>query len=113
MKYEFLTRRVSLLIYADDDDINYKSSCQININGNHATIDTLNGRGFYKFIEAEGIKPFKSLGLTELTACMTVAHYELLKSKAPDNLNVELLNDSYTVNGYKLVWIKLTEKKPE
>lgn len=115
MKYKFLTRRVTLLVFSDHDPINYSACCQININGTHGTIDSLVGKDFYEFLHEHSYKPFADLGITEVCAAMTPAHLRLLKMylKDIDTIcidHVEMPTESS--NPVKLCWVKMTQKKP-
>lgn len=107
MKYKLIPRRVSLLMYDDDDSINYTSSCQININGTKGTIDTVNGKGFFKFMAQNAIKVFKEeLGLTEVGAA--VAEPMLRKIKNIPGISVLVDKELTNVDGIPLYWIKIT-----
>ena len=110
MKYKFLTRRVSMLVFDDNDPVNYVASCQININGNDGTIDTLNGKDFYKCLRQYGVKPFKELGLDEVRACVTPAHLRIIKANLSDAMNINTLGEFTSAEGIELVWISFTEK---
>ena len=115
MKYKYLTRRVTLLIFNDHDPINYSACCQININGNRGTIDSLVGKAFYEFLHEYGYIPFKELGLVEVCAAMTPAHLRLLKMYLKDIETVcidhidEPEPDGSTL---RLCWVRMVEKKP-
>lgn len=115
MKYKVLTRRVTLLIFNDNDSVNYTASCQININGVHGTIDTLIGSDFYKFLEKYGYQPFKDLGLIEVSAAVTAAHLRLLRTRLKD-INTIIITDIEEPEkvgpNLKLHWIRMTEKSP-
>lgn len=108
MHYELFPRRVSLLIYQDIGNANYIASCQININNGYGTIDTLNGRDFYKFLAEKGLEPFLKLGLKEVRAALAPAHFRLLKRVLKDKVNIEEM-DKYTHEGIELVWVKISE----
>ena len=115
MKYKTLIRRVTLLVFNDHDSVNYTASCQININGVHGTIDTLIGSDFYKFLEKYGYKPFKDLGLQEVSAAVTAAHLRLLRIKLKDVNTVVItgIEEPEEVGpNLKLYWIRMTEKSP-
>lgn len=110
MKYKVLPRRVTLLVYPEFDNVNYTASCQININGVHGTIDSLSGKDFYKFLLIHGYKPFKDLGLVEVSASISPAHLRLLKTKLKDTIKIlELGEPEEVAPGIKLCWIKMTE----
>ena len=114
MQYKFLTRRVTLLIFSDNDNVNYTAACQININGIHGTIDTLVGGDFYKMLSQYGYQPFKDLGLVEVSAAVTPAHLRLLRRQL-QNINIKITEteeprtDNNTIT---LHWIRMTEKSP-
>ena len=108
MHYELFPRRVSLLVYEDIGDVNYTASCQININNGYGTIDTLNGKDFYKFLAEKGLEPFLKLGLKEVRAALAPAHFRLLKRVLKGKINIEEM-DKYTHEGIELVWVKMTE----
>lgn len=111
MKYKFLTRRVTLLIFDDVDSVNYTAACQININGRHGTIDTLVGKGFYNFLAEYGYAPFKELGLVEVSAAMTPAHYRLLshKLKGIKSIKITEVAEPDPSGDISLFWIRMTE----
>ena len=108
-------RRVTLLIFDGNSEVNYSAACQININGSHATIDTLLGKDFYKFLLEYGYAPFKKLGLVEVRAAVTPAHLRLLKQKLKDIDTVvitDIEEEECIGPDLKLHWISMTEKKP-
>lgn len=109
MKYEILTRRVTLLIYGKDSN-NYSSTCQININGNRGTIDTLVGGDLYKFLQINGFDVFKNLGLTEVYACMTPSHIRLLKRYLNKILDIDVSSNIFKNGLVDVQWVKMTEK---
>lgn len=115
MKYKTLIRRVTLLVFNDNDSVNYTASCQININGVHGTIDTLIGGDFYNFLAEYGYQPFKDLGLVEVSAAVTKPHLRLLKAKLK-NINtvvITKIGEPEEVGpNLKLYWIRMTEKSP-
>ena len=115
MKYKTLIRRVTLLVFNDHDSVNYTASCQININGVHGTIDTLIGNNFYKFLAEYGYKPFRDLGLIEVSAAVTESHLRLLKTKLK-NVNIVVITEIEEPEevgpNLKLHWIRMTEKSP-
>jgi hypothetical protein len=114
MRYEILPRRYTLLIYDDNtpDTVNYSASCQINVNGNRGTIDTLNGKDFYKFLSIHGIEPFEKLGLEEIGAVLTIPHLRLLKKCLPKNVKLEEVGGTFSVGeANDLVWVRLTKEK--
>lgn len=115
MKYKVLTRRVSLLVFKDSDPTNYSAACQININGKHGTIDTLIGKDFYELLHEHGYKPFKDLGLIEVSAAMTPAHLRLLRMYLKDINSIVITEveepEEFGPN-LKLVWVRMTEKSP-
>lgn len=108
MKYKLLPRRVSLLVYDDNDELNYIASCQINITGNRGTIDTLNGKGFYKFLAEKGIQLFIDLELEEIQAAVSPAHLRLMK-RSLKNQPIVITEEGGMFNP-PLVWIKITKK---
>lgn len=113
MKYKVLTRRVTLLIFGKDP-VNYSAACQININGRHGTIDTLIGSDFYEFLSEYGYKPFKDLGLVEVSAAVTEAHLRLLRRRLKD-IDIEITHTEEPEEvgpNLKLCWVRMTEKKP-
>lgn len=114
MKYKTLTRRVTLLVFNDNDSVNYTAACQININGTHGTIDTLLGSDFYKFLHKYGWGPFGDLGLKEVSAGVTVSHLKLLKRYLKHiNVNIVEENTSEKIDHeLSLHWIRMTEKSP-
>lgn len=95
MKYKLLTRRVTLVIYSDHDEVNYVASCQININGNKCFIDTVNGEEFYRFFIENGLAPFKELGLIEISGFVSASHYRLLKKIFPD---IKTNDDTHSID---------------
>lgn len=109
MRYELVPRRVTLLMYSDDDvsNINYSSSCQININGTKGTIDTVNGKDFFKFmnIHAKEVLVDK-LGLTEVGAA--VGEPMLRKIQKIPGITVTVSPEMTNVNGIELYWINIT-----
>ncbi len=111
MKYKFLQRRVTLLIFDDNDPVNYTASCQININGRHGTIDSLVGSGFYAWLSEYGWKPFADLGLIEVSAAMTPAHYRLLRSKLAGIKTIKIaeITEPDENGDIKLYWIRMTK----
>ena len=110
MHYKILVRRVTLLVYPEGDNINYSASCQVNINGVHGTIDSLSGKDFYKFLMINGYKPFKDLGLKDVSASITPAHLRLLQSKLKDSIKIiELGSPEEVAPGLELCWIKMIE----
>ena len=115
MNYKILPRRVSILVFSEGDDTNYTASCQLNINGNKGTIDSLVGSDFYKFIKEYGFKPFNDLGLLEVTACMTLAHKRLLTRylKNTDMDIVEQAGVFVSKNNVELIWVLLTRRISE
>lgn len=116
MKYKILTRRATLLVYEENDPVNYTAACQININGRHGTIDTLLGTGFYKFLSKYGYKPFKDLGLVEVSAGVTRAHLRLLRRELNGigDINIEETGEPVEIDsGIQLHWIRMTEKSPQ
>jgi hypothetical protein len=115
MKYKFLVRRVTLLVFDDNDPINYAACCQININGTHGTIDSLVGKSFYEFLHEYGYKPFSDLGLVEVSAAMTPAHLRLLKMylKDIDTVCVDHIEEPEPDgSALRLCWVKMIQKKP-
>lgn len=107
MRYKLVPRRVSLLIYDDTDSINYTASCQININGTKGTIDTVNGRGFFKFINLYAKKVFRDeLGLTEVGAA--VAEPMLRKIQSIPGIIVSIDKELTSVDEISLYWITIT-----
>lgn len=110
MKYEILTRRVTILIYDEDySDINYVASCQVNINGSRGTIDTLNGKDFYKFLLEHGLKPFNDLGLDEVSAAVSLAHLRLLKRMLGNIIYIEEVGEPFKIGKAEVIWIRMTE----
>ena len=109
MHYKIIPRRVSLLIYDDSDPIKYTASCQININGTYATLDTLNGKDFYKFLMEKGLQPFLDLGITEVRALITKQHLRLLK-KVMSAAVVIKEEDSKSFLGIDFVWVSMVER---
>jgi hypothetical protein len=111
MKHRILQRRVTLLIYDDNDSVNYISSCQININGKHGTIDSLVGAGFYNWLAEHGFKPFSELGLVEVSAAMTAAHYRLLRTKLAEinTIKITAVTEPSDTDELKLYWIQMKE----
>lgn len=111
MKYKLIPRRLSLLIYEDDDPVNYVASCQLNINGNKCTIDTLNGEKFYKFLkEVDIVKLFEDIGVSELGIAVSEAHYRLiLRELRHKNINI-VKQDSFNFHSIKLNWVVITPK---
>lgn len=108
MKYKLLTRRVTLAIYSDHDEVNYVASCQINIVGNKCVIDTVNGEEFYRFFIENGLTPFKELGLVEIAGFVSASHYRLLKKVFPD---IKTNEDTYAMSdSINLVWITIPVK---
>lgn len=114
MKYKILPRRVTLLIFNDNDPINYSAACQININGCHGTIDTLIGTDFYSFLAEHGYQPFKDLGLIEISAAVTEAHLRLLKRRLKNiNIKITEIEEPEEVGpNLKLCWVRMSEKSP-
>lgn len=109
MRYELITRRVTLLMYDDNDTINYSSSCQININGTIATIDTVNGKAFFKFMNMHWKEVFvDKLGLTEIGAA--VAEPMLRKIQGIPGITVTVHPEMTNVNGVILHWINIKLK---
>lgn len=105
MRYELINRRVTLLMYSDDS-INYSSSCQININGTRGTIDTVNGRDFFKFMSVHAKEVFADkLGLSELGAA--VAEPMLRKIQKIPGITVTVDSEKTNVNGIELYWINI------
>lgn len=114
MKYRMLPRRVTLLIFNDNDPVNYTAACQININGKHGTIDTLLGSDFYKFLAKYGYQPFEDLGLVEVSAAVTSAHLRLLQQKLKNIHTVvitEIEEPEEIGPNLKLCWIRMTKKE--
>lgn len=111
MKYKIVPRRVSLLIYSEEDPVNYIASCQININGTKGTIDTLNGKDFYKFLAQHGISVFESLGLDEIGAAVSPAHLRLLKRILPKEVALEETGGLFEIGSAAVTWIRLTRRK--
>jgi hypothetical protein len=109
MKYKLLTRRVTLVIYSDHDEVNYTASCQININGNKGTIDTVNGKDFYRFIKEKGLQPFKDLGLSEVSGAISKAHFRLMKRSLKGISEVIEDGEIYSVEEGKidLIWVTI------
>lgn len=112
MKYEILTRRVTILIYDEDySDINYVASCQVNINGSRGTIDTLNGKDFYKFLSNEGVSLFfDKLKLTEVGAAVSIPHMRLIKKSLREHINLEQVGPPFNIGKAEVVWIRMTRK---
>lgn len=100
---------MSLLVYEDDDEIHYVASCQININGTHATLDTLNGKGFYKFLAEKGLQPFLELGITEVRAMVTRQHLRLLK-KVMSAAIIVTEESTLSIHDIDFVWISMVER---
>ena len=116
MKYIMAPRRVTLLIYGDEDSPNYTASCQININGSYATLDTLIGPDFYKFLSEHGFAPFKELGIKHVGAIVTVAHSKLIlrRLKTIDSIEVEMVGPpEESIGGAQLCLITFKEKSPQ
>jgi hypothetical protein len=100
-----------MLIFKKGEKHNYSSSCQININGNKATIDTLIGGDFYDIVKREGFAPFKELGLIEVNAITTKSHFRLLNRHLKhSDIHVEETGDSFQLDDTELIWIKFTPK---
>jgi hypothetical protein len=110
MKYKFLTRRVTLLVFGDKNDTNYTGSCQVTIVGNKGIIDTMIGGDLYKLFLEEGLGCFKELGLVEIEACVTPAHLRLLKRYLSDKLNIEETAGIFETGGIALIWVSIKEK---
>jgi hypothetical protein len=116
MKYKILPRRVTLLIFNDNDSVNYSAACQVNINGQHGTIDTLIGKDFYKFLAENGYKPFEDLGLVEVSAAVTPAHCRLLQARLKGIKTIqvtEIEEPEKDAPGLKLCWIRMTKAPAE
>lgn len=111
MKYKVLPRRVTLLVYADDDPINYTASCQVNINGNRGTIDTLMGGDFYKLLVEQGFDVFKDMGLVEVSAMVSTSHIRLLKRYLKEKIIITEEGGIFMEGIPRdFVWVRITEK---
>jgi hypothetical protein len=110
MRYEVIPRRVTLLIYDETySDINYVASCQVNINGTKGTIDTLNGKDFYKFLQEYGLKPFKDLGLNEVSAAVSLLHLRLIKRMLGSIIHIEEVGEPFKIGKAEVIYIRMTE----
>lgn len=111
MKFKILPRRVTVLVYGDEDSTNYTASCQVNINGNRCTIDTLMGGDFYKIWLKKELNLFKELNVIEICAAVNSGHLKLLKRYFKDSLNFEEEGGVFIPGTDKeLIWVRITEK---
>jgi len=111
MKFKILPRRVTVLVYGDDNSVNYTASCQVNINGNRCTIDSLMGGDFYKMWLSGKLNLFKELNVIEICAAVKIGHLKLLKKYFKDKYNI-IEEAGLFIEGTsdELVWIRITEK---
>jgi hypothetical protein len=111
MKHKVLVRRVSLLIFNDEDTDNYSACCQININGTHGTIDSLLGTDFYLFLKTHGFDVFKNLGLKEVACNVSTAHLTLIKRYLKHtNIDIHEVDKHKHTDDFILNWITFKEK---
>lgn len=111
MKFKILPRRVTVLVYGDKDSVNYTACCQVNINGNRCTIDSLMGGDFYKMWLTGQLNLFKELNVVEIAASVKTGHLKLLRRYFAKKYNFTEEAGVF-IEGIQeeLVWIRITEK---
>ena len=102
-------REASILFYRNEDDAQFQTSLQVQINGTLGTIHSLDGLRFYQALKAEGFGMFRELGLTRISVAVTPPHLELIRAELGDVVRVETRGLD-TIAGRSLIRVEMTEK---
>lgn len=110
MSIKVLTRQLSVLVYDDArESANYVASCQVLIDGDEATIFTVNGRAFYSAIARTGVLSalMHEHGVTLLRGVTVPAYARMLQSWLGGEFEVRL-GRACEVAGHQMVRLELT-----
>ena len=111
MRYEILDRQKSVIIFDNDEGLNYAASCQVFTYGDRGFMYNLNGVRFYRLWDTpEAVRLFFSdLGIVSLEGYVGDAHARLLRTTLRGVANIEFTGRG-CMNGHSMEWVRMTPK---
>ena len=111
MRYEILDRQKSVIVFDNDEGLNYAASCQVFTYGDRGFLYNLNGVRFYRvWSTPEAARQFfLDLGVVSLEGYVGGAHARLLRTSLKDVANVEFTGRGH-MSGHPMEWVRITPK---
>lgn len=110
-RFEVIPRQVSVVVFDEQDTLNYCASCNVFIYGDRGFMYTINGEQFYAAFALEGraIDLLKKLNVRSLEGYVTKAHARLMRMALRKDMNVEITGAGEMMD-HSMVWVSVTKK---
>lgn len=105
-RYVVLPRRSTILMFGRES-FNPTASVQVAQMGDIGMLDSLMGKGFYELLAAEGLRPFRDMGVRRVYVAIAPSHLRLMR-RCLKGASIEQLG-TCRINGKDIPWALITD----